>query len=214
MGEQVGSRGNCSDNKERERERLSTTKVKKILFLLPQVQSSFIRGSTGSKSALTAARVMSAISWCVVFTSMTQCDLVHVLRLRTKPQDLHMPVCLTLNSEKSKAAVSNAIQKCVGNWKCSESKRKVHVRKRKNKYCRCNRQWRLIWLRDVEVSTFSRPVIFSMGYTKTSYIKQNKSSYGTSPDPRIHKDSSPNWSAGMPETSSVISLTGRKHISN
>jgi hypothetical protein len=35
-----------------------------------------------------------------------------------------------------------------------------------------------------------------------------------SSDPRTHEDSSPNWGTGMPETSSVISLTGQNHISN
>jgi hypothetical protein len=36
----------------------------------------------------------------------------------------------------------------------------------------------------------------------------------TSSDPRTHEDSSPGWGAGMPETSSVISLTGQNHINN
>jgi hypothetical protein len=36
----------------------------------------------------------------------------------------------------------------------------------------------------------------------------------TSSDPRTHEDSSPNWGAGMPETSSDISLTGQNHINN
>jgi hypothetical protein len=36
----------------------------------------------------------------------------------------------------------------------------------------------------------------------------------TSSDPRTHEDSSPNWGAGMPETSSAISLRGQNHINN
>jgi hypothetical protein len=33
-------------------------------------------------------------------------------------------------------------------------------------------------------------------------------------DPSAHKDSSPNWGAGLPQTSSIISLTGQNHINN
>jgi hypothetical protein len=36
----------------------------------------------------------------------------------------------------------------------------------------------------------------------------------TASGPRTHEDSSPNWGAGMPETSSVISLAGQNHINN
>jgi hypothetical protein len=36
----------------------------------------------------------------------------------------------------------------------------------------------------------------------------------TSSDPRTHEDSSPNWGASMPETSSFVSLAGHNHINN
>jgi hypothetical protein len=36
----------------------------------------------------------------------------------------------------------------------------------------------------------------------------------TSSDLNTQEDSSPNWGAGMPETSSIISLTGQNHINN
>jgi hypothetical protein len=36
----------------------------------------------------------------------------------------------------------------------------------------------------------------------------------TSSDPRTHEDSSPNWGVGIPESSSVISLTAQNHIDN
>jgi hypothetical protein len=63
---------------------------------------------------------------------------------------------------------------------------------------------------------YSRAVAFNMGYTKTFYIDQNETQEPlepwTSSDPRTHEDSSPNWGSGMPETSSIISLTGHNHI--
>jgi hypothetical protein len=56
------------------------------------------------------------------------------------------------------------------------------------------------------------------GYTKTSYINhyetQEPLEPWTSSDPRTHEDSSTNWGAGMPETSSIISLTDHNHINN
>jgi hypothetical protein len=59
---------------------------------------------------------------------------------------------------------------------------------------------------------FSNTVVFNMRYAKKSYINQNETQESlkpcTSSDPRTHKDSSQNWGAGMPETGSVISLTG------
>jgi hypothetical protein len=70
----------------------------------------------------------------------------------------------------------------------------------------------------VEALTFSGPVVFSMGYAKASHINQNETQEPlepwTSSDPRTHENSSPNWGAGMPETSSVISLTDQNHINN
>jgi hypothetical protein len=57
---------------------------------------------------------------------------------------------------------------------------------------------------------------FNLGYAKASYIDRNETQEPpepwTSSGPRTHEDSSPNWGAGMPETSSVISLTGQNHI--
>jgi hypothetical protein len=56
---------------------------------------------------------------------------------------------------------------------------------------------------------------YSRGYAKTFYIKQNETQKPlepwTSSDPRAIKDS---WGAVMPETNSVISLTGQNHINN
>jgi hypothetical protein len=53
-------------------------------------------------------------------------------------------------------------------------------------------------------------------YSKTSWINQNETQEPLEPtsgsDPHTHEDSSPNWGAGMPETSSVFSLTGQNHI--
>jgi hypothetical protein len=61
-------------------------------------------------------------------------------------------------------------------------------------------------------------MVFNLGYKNTSYIIQNETQEPlepwTSSDPRTHQDLSPNWDAGMPETSSIISLAGHKHISN
>jgi hypothetical protein len=61
-------------------------------------------------------------------------------------------------------------------------------------------------------------MVYSLGYAKTSYINQNEAQEPvepwTSSDPHTHEDSSPNWRAGMPETSSVISLTGQDRINN
>jgi hypothetical protein len=69
-----------------------------------------------------------------------------------------------------------------------------------------------------------REVVFNLGYGYLrGYVKTSKgyakTSYGTawswtSSGPRTHEDSSPNWGAGMPETSSIISLTGQNHINN
>jgi hypothetical protein len=47
------------------------------------------------------------------------------------------------------------------------------------------------------------------GFSQTQALEPS-----TSSDPRTHEDSSPNWGAGMPETSSVISLTGQNRINN
>jgi hypothetical protein len=62
------------------------------------------------------------------------------------------------------------------------------------------------------------PVVFNLGYAKISYIIQNETleplEPWTSSDPHTHEYSSPNWGAGMPETSSIISLTGQNHINN
>jgi hypothetical protein len=59
---------------------------------------------------------------------------------------------------------------------------------------------------------FSNIMMFNMRYAKKSYINQNETQEPpeicTSSDPCTHKDFSPNWCAGMPETGSVISLTG------
>jgi hypothetical protein len=56
------------------------------------------------------------------------------------------------------------------------------------------------------------------GYGETSYINQNETQEPlkpwTSSDPHTHEDSSPNWDAVKPETSSVISLTDHNHINN
>jgi hypothetical protein len=63
----------------------------------------------------------------------------------------------------------------------------------------------------------STPVVFNLGYmyAKTSYINQNETKELLEPwsssDPRSHKDL---WGASMPETSSIISLTGQTHINN
>jgi hypothetical protein len=43
---------------------------------------------------------------------------------------------------------------------------------------------------------------------------RNRLNLWTSSDPRTHEDSSPNWGAGMPETSSIISLTSQNHVAN
>jgi hypothetical protein len=54
-------------------------------------------------------------------------------------------------------------------------------------------------------------------YTKTSYSDQKEQEpleRWTGSDPRIQEDLSPNWGAGMPEASPIISLTDRNHISN
>jgi hypothetical protein len=60
--------------------------------------------------------------------------------------------------------------------------------------------------------------VYNRGYAKTSYINQNETQEPLEPwtrsDPRTHEDSSPNWGAGMPETSSVISLTVQNHINS
>jgi hypothetical protein len=64
----------------------------------------------------------------------------------------------------------------------------------------------------------AKPVTFNLGYAKTSYINQNETQEPLEPlissDPRTHEDPSPNWGAGMPETSSIISLTGHNHVNN
>jgi hypothetical protein len=61
----------------------------------------------------------------------------------------------------------------------------------------------------------SKAVVFDMGHPKTSYISQNEPlEPWTSSDPHTHKDLSLNWDAGMPETSSIISLTGQNDINN
>jgi hypothetical protein len=52
---------------------------------------------------------------------------------------------------------------------------------------------------------------FLLRHMKTSYISQNEL---PEPDPHIHKYLSPNCDAGLPETSSIISLTGQNHINN
>jgi hypothetical protein len=56
------------------------------------------------------------------------------------------------------------------------------------------------------------------GVRETYYINRNETQEPpepwTSSDPSTHKDSSRNWRAGMPETSSIISLTGQNGINN
>jgi hypothetical protein len=56
------------------------------------------------------------------------------------------------------------------------------------------------------------------GGVRKSYINQNETQEPlepwTSSDPHSHEDSSPNWSTGMPERNSVISLTGQNHIND
>jgi hypothetical protein len=49
-------------------------------------------------------------------------------------------------------------------------------------------------------------------YTKASYINQNETQEPFKPS--THEDSSPILGAGMPEASSVTSLTGQNHINN
>jgi hypothetical protein len=53
------------------------------------------------------------------------------------------------------------------------------------------------------------------GYARTSYINHNETQEPlepwTSSDPSTREDSSLHWGGGMPETSSVISLTGQNH---
>jgi hypothetical protein len=53
---------------------------------------------------------------------------------------------------------------------------------------------------------------------KTSYTNQNETLEPIKPwsssDPHTHEDSSPKLGTGMPETSSVISITGQNHIMN
>jgi hypothetical protein len=61
----------------------------------------------------------------------------------------------------------------------------------------------------------SSTVVFNLGYTyphltSTRMKHRNCLNLGC----HTHKDSSPTWGAGMPETSSVISLTGLNHINN
>jgi hypothetical protein len=52
------------------------------------------------------------------------------------------------------------------------------------------------------------------GYAKTSYIKQkNRLKLEPALDARTHEDSSRNLGAGMPETSSGISIIDQSHIS-
>jgi hypothetical protein len=63
-----------------------------------------------------------------------------------------------------------------------------------------------------------RALVFNLGYAKTSYMNQNETQEqlknSTSSDLRTLEDSSPIWGADMPETSSIISLTGQNHINN
>jgi hypothetical protein len=56
------------------------------------------------------------------------------------------------------------------------------------------------------------------GYAQTFYINQNKTQEPlepwTSSNARTHEDSSPNWGAGMPETSSIILLKGHNQFNH
>jgi hypothetical protein len=74
------------------------------------------------------------------------------------------------------------------------------------------------YMRGLEEWTSTWGTSTPAGYAKTSYINVNKTQEPSEPwissDSRTHEDSSPNWGAGMPETSSIISLTGQNHINN
>jgi hypothetical protein len=56
------------------------------------------------------------------------------------------------------------------------------------------------------------------GVSETFYINHNETQEPlepwTSSDALTHEDSSPNWGAGMAETSSNISLTDQNHTNN
>jgi hypothetical protein len=77
-----------------------------------------------------------------------------------------------------------------------------------------------------------RPLVFNLGYAYPPGVHENilgvmlkyltsiKTKHGNllNLEPALiltlNEDSSPNWGAGMPETGSVILLTGQNHISN
>jgi hypothetical protein len=67
-------------------------------------------------------------------------------------------------------------------------------------------------------ASFLKPVVSNLGHAKTSYINRNETREPleprTSADPRTREDSSLSRGAGMPETGSVIPLTGQNHINN
>jgi hypothetical protein len=61
-------------------------------------------------------------------------------------------------------------------------------------------------------------VVYKLGYAKTSYVNENETQKPLEPwanfDPSTNKHSSQNWGVGMPETSSIVLLTGQNHINN
>jgi hypothetical protein len=76
-------------------------------------------------------------------------------------------------------------------------------------YNRCFKMWRLFAIY-VHCNLIQVAVVLNL---RLPYINQNETQEPfdpwTSSDPRTHEESSPNWGVGMPETSSIISLTAR-----